>query len=114
MRSMEQILNQILSEMQGMRSDIQSMKVDIKELQSDMQIVKFDIVKLNEGQLRLEQKVEEIHKAVVRLEDGQPKDIHAMLGNIDRKLDLKDSEINVLNKRVFKVETELEHLQFAK
>ncbi len=86
---MEAILNQILSEIKGMKADI---------------------VYLKESQSSIEQKIDGIYKAVVRIEEGQPKDIFAILENINQKLDTKESEINVLNKRIFKVETEIERL----
>ena len=75
---MEKLLKQILTEMQdtrydikGLKSDMQDMKSDIKGLKSDMQIVKSDIVKLSDDHLRLEHKVDDIYKSVVRIEEGQ-------------------------------------------
>lgn len=114
---METILKQILSEIQDMKTDIQGMKTEIQdmktetqEMKTETQEMKTEIISLKEGQIRLEQKVDGIYKSVVRIEEGQPKDIFAILENIDRKLDTKELEINVLNKRIFKVETEIERL----
>ncbi len=93
---MEKLLNQILSELQTMKKEIHIIQNDISTIKDD--------------QLRIEQKVDGIYNSVVRIEEGQPKDIYAMLENIGHKLDNKDAEIAVLNKRVFKVETDIENL----
>ncbi|WP_339061089.1 hypothetical protein [Tepidibacillus marianensis] len=82
----------------------------LKQILSEVQNIKNDIISLKDNQNRLEHKVDGIYQAVVRIEEGQPKDIFAILENINRKLDNKDSEINVLNKRIFKVEAEIERL----
>jgi hypothetical protein len=44
------------------------------------------------------------------MEKNEPADVLAMLKQINGKLDGRDDEIQVLNKRVFKVETEIERL----
>ncbi|HDJ1468227.1 TPA: hypothetical protein PPO51_004040 [Clostridioides difficile] len=51
-----------------------------------------------------------IEEAVIRLEENQPQDITAMLSQINRKLDDRDNELQVLNKRLFKTESEVERL----
>lgn len=51
-----------------------------------------------------------IEEAVLRLEADQPKDIMAILNQINKKLDDRDSELQVLNKRLFKTESEIERL----
>lgn len=51
-----------------------------------------------------------IEEAILRLEADQPKDIRAMLNQIDKKLDDRDNEMQVLNKRLFKTESEVERL----
>jgi archaellum component FlaC len=51
-----------------------------------------------------------IEEAVLRLEADQPKDIMAVLSQINNKLDDRDSELQVLNKRLFKTESEIERL----
>jgi chromosome segregation ATPase len=82
----------------------------LKQMLTELQGLKKDVTSLMDGQTRLEQKVDGIYQAVVRIEEGQPKDIYAMLENIDRKLEDKDSEITVLNKRIFKIESDIERL----
>ncbi len=51
-----------------------------------------------------------IEETVMRLEADQPKDITAMLNQINKKLDDRDNELQVLNKRLFKTESEIERL----
>ncbi|MGG1685136.1 hypothetical protein [Pseudalkalibacillus sp. NRS-1564] len=51
-----------------------------------------------------------IEKTVVRLEADEPKDVMAMLTQINQKLDHRDDELQVLNKRLFKTESEVERL----
>lgn len=60
--------------------------------------------KENQGQLS------RIEEAVFRLEENQPKDIMGILNQINKKLDERDSELQVLNKRLFKTESEIERL----
>ncbi|TBL75075.1 hypothetical protein [Paenibacillus thalictri] len=112
---MEDLLKQILAAMHGLkadmeevRQDVSALKADMEEVKQDVSALKQDVSLLQDGQRRLEQKVDDIHQSVVRIEEGQPLDIYAMLQGVDRKLVNKDSEISVLNKRVFRVETELE------
>lgn len=100
---MEQILQAILGE-------LQLIKEGQARLESRMDRLEGRMDKLEESHLRLEQKVDGIYQAVVRIEEGQPLDIYAMLTNIERKLDTKDSEIAVLNKRVFRLESDMERI----
>ena len=51
-----------------------------------------------------------IEETVLRLEADQPKDIMSLLNQINKKLDDRDSELEVLNKRLFKTESEVERL----
>ncbi len=51
-----------------------------------------------------------IEESILRLEADQPKDIMAILNQIHKKLDDRDSEMQVLNKRLFKAESEVERL----
>jgi hypothetical protein len=51
-----------------------------------------------------------IEEAVLRLEADQPKDVMAVLSQINKKIDDRDSELQVLNKRLFKTESEIERL----
>lgn len=51
-----------------------------------------------------------IESAVIRLEENQPQDIIAILDQINKKLDERDDELQVLNKRLFKTESKVERL----
>lgn len=58
----------------------------------------------------VDQRLDRIEAAVNRIEQNEPADITAMLKQIDKKLDERDNEIQALNKRVFKTESEIERL----
>lgn len=45
------------------------------------------------------------YQAVVRMEEGQPQDIVALLNNMDQSLKRKSAEINVLNEELFQVKS---------
>lgn len=62
------------------------------------------------GQRDLFAEVQEIKQGVYRIEESQPKDVTAMLSRIYSKLEDKDFEVSVLNKRVFKLEAEVERI----
>jgi hypothetical protein len=55
-------------------------------------------------------RLDSIEQSIHRIESSQPDDIKAILQTISDKLDERDSEIQVLNRRVFKVESALERL----
>jgi mRNA-degrading endonuclease HigB of HigAB toxin-antitoxin module len=82
------LLNQILSEIKDLKSNIAT-KSDVEQIKAELAAIK---------------------NSVERIEMNQPEDIKAMLQTISDKLDERDSEIQVLNRRVFKVESALERL----
>ncbi|KXG42890.1 hypothetical protein [Tepidibacillus decaturensis] len=49
----------------------------------------------------LQSDVTDIKATVQRIEESNPEDVHAMLQTINNKLDQRDADIQVLNKRVF-------------
>jgi uncharacterized coiled-coil protein SlyX len=59
---------------------------------------------------QMDGKIDRVEESVNRIEHGQPTDTLAMLKQISGKLDERDDEIQVLNKRVFKTEAEIERL----
>jgi predicted nucleic acid-binding Zn-ribbon protein len=73
---------------------------EVKNTRSEMNL-RFDEV--NERLGRVEKKVD-------RIEENIPADILALLKNINDKLEDRDSEVQALNKRVFKTESTLERL----
>lgn len=58
----------------------------------------------------MNKQLERIEESMNRIEHSQPSDILAMLKQINGKLDERDNEIQVLNKRLFKTESEIERL----
>lgn len=64
----------------------------------------------NEFKKENKEQLSRIEETVHRLEVNQPEDIMAMLNQINKKLDERDDEIQVLNKRLFKTESEVERL----
>lgn len=59
---------------------------------------------------KMDSKVDRVEEAVNRIEQNEPADIMSILKQMNDKLDEREAEIQVLNKRVFKVETEIERL----
>ncbi|MGD6874177.1 hypothetical protein ACQCU1_18605 [Sutcliffiella horikoshii] len=51
-----------------------------------------------------------VEATLIRLEENQSQDIVAVLKQIDKKLDDRDNELKVLNKRLFKNESDVERL----
>lgn len=58
----------------------------------------------------MDQRLERIEEAMIRLEENEPSNIMSLLQQIDGKMDERDHEIQALNKRVFKTESEIERL----
>lgn len=123
---MEQVLNQILQELQSHKQDVKELKQDVKELQplkqdvkelkqdvkefqplkQDVKELKQDVKELSHNQALLDQnqkhmalQVNSIYLAIVRLEDGNPQDIYALLENIHSKAIDKDSEFEKFNRQ---------------
>lgn len=61
-------------------------------------------------QEEMDKKLDRIEASVNRLEENEPANIMSMLKQLNRKLDDRDYELQALNKRVFKTETEIERL----
>ncbi|WP_019156363.1 hypothetical protein [Robertmurraya massiliosenegalensis] len=97
---MEEILNQILNELKEMRVDISEVKGDVNEIRVDVNELKVDVNDLKQGQDRLEVGLEKLQKNLV-----ESLDLYT-----DKIVNHVDDKIEVLNKRVFKVETEIERL----
>lgn len=64
----------------------------------------------NEFKKENKEQLSRIEESVHRLEVSQPEDIMGILNQINKKLDERDNEIQVLNKRLFKTESEVERL----
>lgn len=64
----------------------------------------------NKKQEEMDSKIDRIELAIHHIEQNEPADIMAVLNQIDKKLDERDNEIQALNKRLFKTESEIERL----
>jgi chromosome segregation ATPase len=102
--TLEEILKSILdgqnrteSQLIKIQKNIQSIEKDVKLLQDDVQTIKTDVT--------------DIKQSVQRIEEYQEESIMSMLVQIKKQGELKDSQIQVLNKRLFEVETKAEHIQ---
>lgn len=132
------MLQQILQEIKSLKKDTEFLKDSLQGLhqnQTDLQKNQLSMeesqarlaqnqIQLTENQSRLEQSqsrleanqiqanahIFDIHTAVVRLENDQPKDIVALLEKFDDYFCEKDSELATLNHRVFRVESKLERM----
>ncbi len=93
---MEHLLNQILQEIQTVKQDIHKLHTSVYEMQKN--------------QDQMASQINNIYQSVVHLENGQPQDIYALLERIHMNIIQKDSEISVLNKRVFKLESDFERI----
>lgn len=96
---MEELLKQILKGQEELKTElndvISTVKIDIK---NELEIVKTE----------LKNEILEVKEAVHRIELSQPQDIVPMLERMNKNLEIKTE---VLNKRIFNVETEIEQLK---
>jgi hypothetical protein len=65
------------------------------------------LIQILEGQNEIKKDIKEIKTTVQRIEISQPQDITALLERMNINL---ENKMEVLNKRVFNVETEIERL----
>lgn len=89
----EQKIDMLLNALSEFRSDFDTFKNENKEQFTEVR-----------------EQLERIEKTTLRLEAEQPKDISAMLNQINKKLDQRDNELQVLNKRLFRAESEVEKM----
>ncbi|WP_047153756.1 hypothetical protein [Aneurinibacillus tyrosinisolvens] len=86
----------------------------MSDLDKKLDLILSTIVELKEEfttyKSETNEKLERIESTLLRLEAEQPKDIGAMLKQINNKLDERDFGMQALNKRVFKVESDIERL----
>ncbi len=84
----EDLLQQLLNEIKDIKSNMAT-KSDINTIKNELIVIK---------------------QSIQLIEQSQPNDIYAILKNISNKLEERDSEVLVLNKRIFKVESVIERL----
>lgn len=88
-----------VSELKEMRADVNELK-NMREDMEDLKVIRADLNDLKEGQNRLEIGQEKLQKNLI-----------ASLGlYTDKIVEHFDASSEVLNKRVYKVETEIERL----
>lgn len=110
----EKVLNEILEQLNNLNKVQQEVKVDmagIKQAQQDIESQmnsRFDALEVKVAQVQ--EDTTEIKAGVNRIEKNEPKDIHAMLDQINHKLNDKDSDVFALHKRLFRVESTLERI----
>ncbi|MGF2616362.1 hypothetical protein FZC84_01085 [Rossellomorea vietnamensis] len=90
---MENILKQILGELQGIKTDVGDLKTDVGSL-------KTDVLELKTGQARLENGLQKLQKNFIESLDV----------NTEKITDHIDNRTEVLNKRVYHVESDIERL----
>ncbi|GAA0437466.1 hypothetical protein GCM10008983_12890 [Lentibacillus halophilus] len=104
---MKETLKQILIEMQGVRTEVQDLRTGQNELCTEVQHLRTgqtdlhtDVSGLKQGQKRLEKGQERLQKNLI---DSLGVYTESIIGHFDNKTD-------VLNQRVFKIETEMKGL----
>lgn len=105
--NIENRLGGVEVELQGVKGEVQIVKGELQDVKSKMNS-RFDTL---EAKIALVQEdVTEIKVSTGRMEENEPANIYTMLKQINRKLDDRDNDIQALNKRVFKTESEIERL----
>ncbi|MBT2641952.1 hypothetical protein J7I80_06930 [Bacillus sp. ISL-41] len=90
------------------------MEVDIKDLKQGQNGLEVDIKDLKQGLYRLEVDIKDLKQGQNRLEIGQEKLQKNLVDSLgfytDKIVEHIDDKTEALNKRVYKVETEIERL----
>lgn len=135
----EQLLQQILEELKGLKDEQQGLRQEIIDIRKTMATKEdisdirqtmatkedvsdirqtmatkedvSDIPLIKQAVAEINERTKVIEQSVQHLEKNEPADVLAMLDCIDQKLEEKGSEITVLNNRLFKVESTAERLR---
>lgn len=106
-KTVEDTLKQILSELKIITTDMSEVKGDISNLKEDMSEVKSDVSVLKEDVTQLKSDMADVKAGQERLQ----RNIMDSLGTYTEKIiEYFDNKTEVLNKRVYRVETEVERL----
>lgn len=100
----EKILQQILAQMNAVQEEVKNMSQRMDIFESELKDVKKD---MNNRFDHLDKEVHDIKESVHRIELNQPEDILSLMHQIQNKL---EDKTEVLNKRVYNVETEVQRL----
>lgn len=109
----EELLKQILDRLNQMESNMAT-KQDLTDIRAQMNS-RFDTLETKLSFVEkdvsvIKQDVSDIKAAVGRIEENEPADVMGMLKQINAKLEEKDSDVQALNKRLFRVESTLERV----
>jgi vacuolar-type H+-ATPase subunit D/Vma8 len=97
---MDELLKEIINKLNSIDSKIDNLDTKVDSLETKVDSLETKVVNLEHGQ-------KEIKESVHRIELSQPQDIVALLERMNKNL---ENKTEVLNKRVFNVETEIERL----
>jgi septation ring formation regulator EzrA len=116
-QELRQSQQQLEQGFQELRQSQQQLEQGFQELQQNQLRLEHRMQELEQNQRTLEQnqkemssQIDDIYRAVVRIEDGQPQDIYALLRSIHHKFNDTESEISALNRRVFRLESAFERI----
>lgn len=108
--SMEENMSKMDSKISNLEMNMSKVDTKISNLETNTSKNNAKISRIETKMSNMERDIKEIKSSVYRMEKNEPQDILAMLENINNKLEVKDSDIGALNKRLFKVESTLERL----
>lgn len=110
----DQVMKQILHELKEMNEAQKEMKQEqtsLKLTQQDMKSqINYRFETLETKVSHMQNDITDIKESVYRIEEDEPQDILAMLSNINQKLENRDSDVEALNKRLFRAKSTLERL----
>ncbi|MFV9510067.1 hypothetical protein [Tepidibacillus sp. LV47] len=108
MDNLKNLLREVLKEeLQPIHERINQLHEQNSQLQEQINQLKYET---NQQFENIKTELKEIMATVQRIEQNQPEDIMAMLQTINNKLDQRDAELQVLNRRVFKLESDVERM----
>jgi|SRR5690625_3128805 len=119
---MKQEQHSFKTSLENLREEQQLFKMSQDEMKDEQQSFKNSLEKIKDDidhrfdtfettVCHMQKDINEIKESVHRIEENEPRDILEMLDIIYNKIDEKDSDILVLNKRLFRVESVLEKIQ---
>ncbi|MBM7703002.1 hypothetical protein [Metabacillus iocasae] len=111
---MEAVLKQILSELQSVHTRMSSLEEGQIEMRKDIFNLQSDVSSLKSEQQEMRNDISNLQSDVTELKEYQKqkqKEIMSTLGSyMDKIVAYVDDKTEALNKRVYKVETDIERL----
>jgi chromosome segregation ATPase len=108
---MEQLLMKLLQGQERTEKRLDKIQGDLSNVKNDLSNVIVDLAHVKEDLAHVKEDVTNIKEAVNRIENHQEETIMGILSHIKKQVDTKESQIQVLNKRLFTVETKTEQTQ---